>query len=272
MKRIAWLTDIHLNFLLPRQETEFLVSVAELRPDAVLISGDIGEAQNVDVHLERIDATIPAPVYFVLGNHDYYHGSIAEVRKRIARLCVSRPRLHFLTCEGVATLAPDVGLVGHDGWADGRLGDYLGSMVMMHDFRLIAELVDRTKRDRWEVLKGLGDEAAAHFRRFLPLAFDDCQTVVLLTHVPPFREACWHEGRLSDDEWLPHFTCHAVGEAIREIMAARTSQRLIVLCGHTHGMGETRPLPNVEVITGGADYGHPAVARLLEFNSPPGLA
>jgi 3',5'-cyclic AMP phosphodiesterase CpdA len=266
MNRIAWLTDIHLNFLLARQVNEFLGSVAEVRPDAVLISGDIAEAHNICEYLQRIDEAIGAPLYFVLGNHDFYCGSIAEVRQRVARLCAERPRLHFLTCSDVARLTPQIGVVGHDGWADGRLGDYPGSMVLMNDFRLIAELAGRTKQDRWDVLKGLGDEAAAHFRRVLPLAFETYPDVVLLTHVPPFREACWHEGRLSDDQWLPHFTCQAVGEAILEIMAARPDQRLTVLCGHTHGQGETQPLPNVQVITGGAEYGHPVIGRVLEFD------
>jgi 3',5'-cyclic-AMP phosphodiesterase len=271
MKRFAWLTDIHLNFLLAQQVNDFLRSVAESRSDAVLIGGDIGEAQNVCNYLQWIDDWVAAPVYFVLGNHDYYYGSIAEVRRRVVEFCAERPRLHYLTCEEVVPLASGVCLVGHDGWADGRLGNYPRSMVLMNDFKLIAELAGRTKKDRWEVLKRLGDEAASHFRRVLPLAFESCQAVVLLTHVPPFREACWHQGQISDDQWLPHFTCHAVGEAILEIMSARPQNRLTVLCGHTHGQGETRPLPNVQVITGGADYGHPTIARVLEFDSHEGV-
>ena len=265
MKRIAWLTDIHLNFLLAQQVNDFLRSVAELRADAVLIGGDIGEAQNICDYLQWIEDWIAAPVYFVLGNHDYYYGSIAEVRMRVVRFCAERPRLHFLTYSEVAPLTPGIGLVGHDGWADGRLGDYPRSMVLMNDFKLIAELAGRTKNDRWEALKALGDEAAAHFRRVLPLAFETYEEAVLLTHVPPFREACWHAGRISDDQWLPHFTCHAVGDASLEIMAPRPDKRLTVLCGHTHGQGESRPLPNVHVITGGAEYGQPAIGRVLEF-------
>ena len=266
MKRIAWLTDIHLNFLLAQQVTEFLESVAALSPDGVLIGGDIAESHNICDYLQVIDEAIAAPVYFVLGNHDYYHGSIAEVRQRVERFCAGRPQLHFMTCSEAFGLTPGVGLVGHDGWADGRSGDFARSMVLMHDYKLIAELAGRTKQDRWDVLKGLGDEAAAHFRRVLPLALEIYQDVVLLTHVPPFRAACWHEGRISDDQWAPHFTCQAAGDAILEVMAERPEQRLTVLCGHTHGAGETQPAHNVQVFTGGAEYGHPAVQRVLEFD------
>ena len=266
MKRIAWLSDIHLNFLTDLQVDDFLTSVAAARPEAVLIGGDIAEAHDVCEYLDRIERAIAIPIYFVLGNHDYYHGSIAETRTRVARFCAERPRLRYLTVGGVESLSPHVGLVGHDGWADGRLGDYPRSLVVMNDSKLIAELASKDKRQRWDVLKALGDEAAAHIRHLLPLAFERKRDVVLLTHVPPFREACWHEGRISDDQWLPHFTCQAMGRAILEFMAAHPDERLTVLCGHTHGQGESQPLANVQVITAGAEYGHPQIARMLEFD------
>lgn len=266
MKRIVWLSDIHLNFLADAGVHAFLAEVAAARPDAVLIGGDIGESHNVCDYLGRIGESIAAPIYFVLGNHDYYSGSIRETRDRVARFCAEHTRLHYLTCAETAELTPHVGLVGHDGWADGRLGDYPRSLVVMHDFQLIAELSGLNKLDRWEVLKGLGDEAAAHFRRVLPPALEKYRDVVLLTHVPPFREACWHEGRISDDDWAPHFACQATGQAILEVMRLHPEGRLTVLCGHTHGRGEAQPRQNLQVITAGADYGRPAIADIFEFD------
>jgi hypothetical protein len=135
----------------------------------------------------------------------------------------------------------------------------------MNDFKLIAELKGRNKLDRWEVLPGLGDEAADHVRRVLPPALETYAEVVFLTHVPPFREACWHEGRISDDYWAPHFTCQAVGQAMMEIMRLHPERRLTVLCGHTHGSGETAPRHNLQVITGGAEYGNPQIAGVFEY-------
>jgi hypothetical protein len=162
-------------------------------------------------------------------------------------------------------LTPGVALVGHDGWADARLGDYERSLVMMNDYKLIAELAAHGKRDRWPILQALGDEAAAHIRTVLPKALERYPHVLLATHIPPLREACWHEGRLSDDEWAPHFTCKAMGDAILEIMRDYPQQKLTVFCGHTHSPGQCRPLANVEILTGGAKYGLPAIQRILEF-------
>ena len=76
---------------------------------------------------------------------------------------------------------------------------------------------------------------------------------------------CWHEGRISDDDWLPHFTCKVVGDALVDIMRDRPSKKMLVLCGHTHGAGVAHPLPNLEVRTGGADYYEPEVQAVLHF-------
>src|ERR1051325_7265267 len=97
MKRALWLTDIHLNFLTDDQVDEFLSAVNEERADVVLIGGDIAESHDVARYLEWIDHSIEAPVYFVLGNHDYYHGSIREVRARVAQCAAQSRHLHYLT-------------------------------------------------------------------------------------------------------------------------------------------------------------------------------
>ena len=56
MKRIVWLTDVHLNFLPAAQVDAFLVRVVAERPDAVLIGGDIAESDNVCEYLARMHA------------------------------------------------------------------------------------------------------------------------------------------------------------------------------------------------------------------------
>jgi 3',5'-cyclic AMP phosphodiesterase CpdA len=266
MKRVVWLTDIHLNFLPDESARQFLSAVARAAPDALVISGDIAESPSITRYLALISETVAAPVYFVLGNHDFYHGSIAETRMRVAKFCASDARLHYLSGDGVVELTAHVGLVGHDGWADGRLGDFERSLVVMNDHRLIRELTVRDRRARWEVLQALGDEAAEHVGRGLAAAFERFRDVLLVTHVPPFRDACWHEGAISNDDWAPHFTCAAMGQAIDKCMRARPDRRLTVLCGHTHGGGECQPLANVQVLTGAAEYGKPAISRIFEFD------
>ncbi|HVX10431.1 MAG TPA: metallophosphoesterase [Pirellulales bacterium] len=264
MQRVAWLTDLHLNFLEVPQTDDFLAQVAAARPDVVLIGGDIAEAPSVVANLERIATRLTCPIYFVLGNHDFYFGSIEKVRLAVDELCRQRPNLFYLTSAGAFSLGPRVGLCGHDGWADARLGDYERSLVMMNDYRLIEELAGVNKRDRWPMLKAMGDAAARHVEEVLPAALAEHEEVFFLTHVPPLREACWYQGKTSNDEWLPHFTCLAVGEALLRVMRDHPDRRLTVLCGHTHGRGEAQPLANVHILTGGAEYGSPEIQRVFE--------
>jgi predicted MPP superfamily phosphohydrolase len=84
--KAAWLTDIHLNFLKPKQLDAFLQNLSRETAGCFLISGDIGEADSVAGYLEQMAAILKRPIYFVLGNHDYYGGSIEEVRARIGAL------------------------------------------------------------------------------------------------------------------------------------------------------------------------------------------
>lgn len=264
--RIGWLTDIHLDFLEAGAIDTFFRNVASLSLDAVLLGGDIGDARSVIALLERMDDLLQIPLYYVLGNHDYYFGSIAEVRAAAVQLGQQRSRLHYLTAGDVFPLRKNWALVGHDGWADGREGDYARSYIMMNDYKLIRELAPFPKMDRWSRLKQLGDEAAEHVRRVLPAALADHDQVLLLTHVPPTRCSCWYDGKISDDEWAPHFVCQAVGQAILDVMRTCPQRRLTVLCGHTHGQGISRPLDNVTIYTGSAQYGAPAVQQVLELD------
>jgi predicted phosphohydrolase len=264
MDRLAWLTDIHLNFVPESRLDTLCRAIREAGADAVLLGGDIGEAPDVAESLEDLDARLGLPIHFVLGNHDYYRGAISRVRAEIAALCARFPRLVYLTQAGVVALTEETGLVGHDGWADGRLGDYARSEVLLNDYLLIEELSGLDKGGRLERLHALGDEAASHFRTLLPGALERFRRLIVLTHVPPFREACWHRGRVSDDEWLPHFSCRAVGEVLAEAMAAHPGCEMTVLCGHTQSPGEARILSNLRVLTGGAEYGRPQLQRVLE--------
>ena len=233
--------------------------------DAFVISGDIAEANDVAVHLRSIADRVERPVYFVLGNHDFYRGSIAGVREKVRALCSVTPNLHWMPEMGVVPLTDETCLVGHDGWGDGRLGDYHGSDVMLNDFGLIAEFggFDEDPDDRLAKLHVLGDEAALHFRSVLPDALARFRHVIVLTHVPPFREACWHEGKVSDKNWLPFFSCKVVGDALVDAMMAAPDRKMTVVCGHTHGGGQVAILPNLYVFTGGARYGTPVIQRVL---------
>ena len=264
--RVAWLTDLHLDFLEPNRIEWFMNQVERQHPDAFLITGDISDGRTVIEMLNWFGHSWSKPIYFVLGNHDFYGASIAKVRKTTIELCNHLPRLNYLTvAEKPVLLNESVALIGHDGWADARIGDYERSMVMMSDYKFIAEFHGLTKLARWEVLKQYGRDAADFLRKQLDQAVAERGHILIATHVPPLREACWHEGMLSDDEWAPHFTCLAIGELLLEYAARYPRIHFTVLCGHTHSPGECKPVANLHIMTGGARYGAPTVCRMFNL-------
>ena len=267
--RLSWLTDIHLNFLNDIERRQFLESVKD-RSDALAVSGDIGESHDVVRYLREMEDVIRKPIYFVLGNHDFYRGSIAKTRVEVADVAQQTRHLKYLTAMGVTELTARTAIIGHDGWADGRLGDYQNSSVILNDHLLIAEL------SRWHedfsldklglsnTLTTLADEAARHFEALLEEAASKYPHVIAVTHVPPFREAAWYQGKTAAADYLPYFACKAVGDVLQEVMQAHPQSRMLVLCGHTHGGGELQVLDNLRVLTGEAQYHHPAIQRIFE--------
>lgn len=264
MLRLGWLTDIHLNFISQDQRMEFYGRVRSTKLDAVLIGGDIGEADSVQRFLSELEDSLEAPIYFVLGNHDFYGGSIVAIRERLAQQALRSRRLCWLSSAGVVKLTDSTALVGHDGWADGRLGHSFSSEVLLSDYFLIQELPGFDKPELFRRLNALGDEAAQYLRKVLSEALESFSNVILLTHVPPFRESCWYQGRVSDDDFLPHFACQAVGDVLLEMMEGRPHCNLTALCGHTHSPGFAEIRDNLHVYTGGADYGAPIIQQIFE--------
>ena len=253
----AWATDIHLNFISQAQAQAFSQRINDSGADAVLIGGDIVESDSLVAWLQFLGNYLQQPVYFVLGNHDFYGSDIATVRQLAASL---KDNPQWLPHTGVVRLTADTGLVGHDGWADARIGDFMNSPVLLNDYFQIEDLSVAAKGGKAALkakLGELGDQAAAGLRPYLMKALNRYPNVIVLTHVPPFRDACWHEGQISDDNWLPGFTCKAMGDMLLEVVGKHPQCQITVLCGHTHGEGEAQLLPNLKVYTGAAEYGYP---------------
>ena len=128
--RLGWLTDTHLNFVPPMTRVNFYAHLRREKLQGLLLGGDVGEADSVTTFLAEIANELRMLIYFALGNHDFYHGTIALVRERVASEASASDWLHWLTANGVIPLTADTALIGHDSWADGRPGDFFRSAVL----------------------------------------------------------------------------------------------------------------------------------------------
>lgn len=264
---LIWATDIHLDHSNPAQRADFATSLKQYEGAGLCLTGDLSEAPQLRADLEWLADQLQMPIYFILGNHDYYHGSIEEVRREMADLTAQSAWLNWMPAAGILPLSAESCILGHDCWGDGRNGDVYETWVKLKDFRLIAELEQAFETGgveaRVQLLHELGDQGAAHFRQVLPQALDNYPEVVLLMHPPPFREACRYGREMADDNWAPHFTCKAVGDVLLEILPQYPHSKVRVLAGHTHNSWFYQALPNLSVQVGQAEYGQPTLAALL---------
>ena len=263
MKKIAWITDIHFDFIEYFMIERFLDKLLESGPDAVFITGDIGTAQRIETYLGMIEGHLACPVFFVLGNHDYYGGSFARVKKAITLHIKDSRHLTWMNTSGVIELSPQTGLFGHDGWADGRLGSAAQSNVLLNDFFFIEEFIGLSQEGRFDLLNRLGDQAAEQAKSSLLEGINKFSNLIMLTHVPPFIDVCLHEGHQTDEEFLPHFSSKAMGDMLVEVMRGYPDRDLTVLCGHAHARASVDILPNLHVKVGEADYANPQVEEIL---------
>jgi predicted MPP superfamily phosphohydrolase len=268
--KITWLTDIHLNFLSTEERIDFYLHVATTSGDAVVITGDIAEATSISKILNEMAAHIKKPIFFVLGNHDYYRGQIDTVKSEIVKLTKSQNLLHWMPAAGPCFLENDTVLLGQDGWADGRYGDYNNSRVVLNDSRLIADLFQQRMIGKYplvEKMQELADQDAKALHDNLTATLNEHHPIkiIVLTHVPPFKEACLYAGKISDDDYLPFFGSKATGDVLLEVANKNPNVDFLVLCGHTHGEAHYQPLGNLEVKVGGAEYYQPKVQEILSI-------
>jgi len=84
---IVQLSDIHIGRTIQRDYVQDLVDrTNQLKPDLVVITGDLVDLPiaHIRQHLEPLRA-LKAPVYFVLGNHEYFHG-VEEIVEHVRSL------------------------------------------------------------------------------------------------------------------------------------------------------------------------------------------
>lgn len=267
MPSIGWMTDIHLNFVGTQQIERFFQDIAERRLDGVIICGDIGESHSFADYLIRMAETLTIPIYFVLGNHDYYFSRIKTVRRVAERLQHEYANLYWLPASGVVPLTATTALVGHGGWADGRYGNFWGSSIFLNDYLLIEDLANLDQAQLLKRLRALADEAAQHLAPVLTEALQQYEHVIVATHAPPFAETCWHEGQVAtpDNAYLPHFTCQAMGDLLRLSAETAPDRHITVLAGHTHNPCRVAMTANMDVIVGRATYGEPALQGIIDL-------
>lgn len=269
MKRLAWLTDTHLNFCTKEERQLFYKEIVNSKIDFVAISGDISEATDVKEKVREIAHAVKKPIFFVLGNHDYYCGNVNTVRQEMRDLTTLYfDKVYWLPeCDKQNHLSKNTIILGTDGWADGRYGNFNKSWVKLNDQNYIYDLKVSARLGRQVLLKQmqyLADQDAERLGVQLNWDTKEFKKIIVVTHIPPFKQACFYRGVQSDDDFLPFYSSKATGDVLKKFAKKHPDKEILVLCGHTHGQSTYKPLKNLTVETGGAEYHHPKIQKIIE--------
>ena len=269
MTKLAFITDPHLDHAHRAAVTALCDSVKEASVDAVVITGDIAQTNSIFTLLPLFQAAVQLPVYFVLGNHDYYRGHTVTTREKIFNMCRTTTGLHYMR-ENPVQISKEWSMVGVDGWADARHGTperqkiQIADWAYINDYNEVGAHFAFNLQVRMDLARKLADVEADLLSKLLERAVKDSENILVLTHIPPFREATWHAGELSNNDWLPWFSCKATGDVLMRHAEANPGHKFKVLCGHTHSKGRYA-VNNVEVITGASEYGWPRIHEIINL-------
>lgn len=261
--KLIWMSDIHLNFLKQDQREEFYSLVSKKNGDAIIVSGDIAESYNVVPILTEMQDYLKIPVYFVLGNHDFYGASVAGVKSIVKKL-------NYLPKNSGTPLSDSTILLGVDGWGDCRNGDFEHSHLTMSDWLYIDELrkgYGQGMNELKKALQKLADSDARSLKRKVLKALKDNYTkIIIVTHVPPFEEACLYAGRKSTPDGLPFFSSKILGDTILPIAKKNPKVDFLWLSGHTHSRVKYKPCNNMTVKVAKSEYYYPQVEEVIHTN------
>lgn len=268
---VSWLSDIHMNFIKKRHKWERIAARLWGDNEAMLITGDIAEADTFEESI-RVFAAVGGdrPLWFVLGNHDFYGSSIASVHRAAYRLSAELDNVTWLQSSGPIAISHEVALVGVDGWGDCRNGDVFKSCVEMSDWYLIEDFMHLTQFEQ-EIsqttlasiallCESLGLNAAKLLAHKLSvLRHQERRRIVIATHVPPYKEmALDRNGLYPQPSAYPTYSCAQLGEVIDAFAMARPDIQVDVFSGHTHSKFEGTNAAGVGMNTQKCQYGHPS--------------
>jgi Icc protein len=261
MSNYIWLTDTHLNFLESYKIVEFFLELKFQEADGIFLTGDISNGPNVCKHLRWLQKILDKPVYFVLGNHDYYRSSFEEVEQSVTSLVKSNESLHYLSVEQPISLNGDTALIGHNGWYDAKWHDPLLPVVFLADWYFIDNFkLGQSNKARMQLMRDRASEAAKSIGKSLQNALRDHSTVYLLTHFPPWP---YYQYGIRDNFWKPFNSSRIIAETIEDTMKYFPNKKLIVLAGHTHEVRYTRVAPNIELRVARAELKKPSIGNIV---------
>lgn len=182
MLKILWLTDTHVDKISAENYQELLDFIIASKADGMWLTGDIGDPPRNIEFLKALFERYKKPVFFVLGNHDFYKYKIADMRFKMTQLVKSYPLANYLS-ETPGLDSDGHLMVGMDCFANTGQdiiqqmtwdSDHILDLDALNESHLTAQLNALAEKDAKRLLKKCQQQIHTHIKK-----------VSILTHVPP---------------------------------------------------------------------------------------
>lgn len=252
MDNYLFLTDPHIDYILSFKFKSILEKIKKFPIKAIFAAGDFANGNSGLKYLEILQKTTNFPIYYVLGNHDFW-GSTFEKTEKL-HSSNKNSNLNYLTSlEKPIRLNDNTCLIGENGWYDGGWGVNHYLLISSLDFLLIKNLsIFSSREEKLRAVENLARLSIERLSNKLHLALEEYDTVYLLTHVPPWPDETSVDW--IDELWKPYNSCKLMAEFLQKVMANYPNKKLKIWAGHTH-MDHYLVKGNIEMRVASASLG-----------------
>jgi predicted phosphodiesterase len=277
--RLAVANDTHFHHCQDKSKAmrKFVHQLNKVEVDALLFTGDISDGDTWTRVLPIIRKWLGKPVYYVLGNHDFYHWGWRDAWMAGVKLNAEDPELIHLASYGALLLDERVGIVGSSSVACLTAGTgplKTGMWENISDFKHISELSCRagnpSEMIAYQTARAIDDEEMLVADLNELVEGRKPKRIIVATHVAPFEWSALWRGQPTDPQMLPFYVSLYLGRAIEEFAKEYPETEFICLHGHTHGSfrGRHPEFDNIMVMAGEAQYGRPSFQMVLDTTIP----
>jgi predicted MPP superfamily phosphohydrolase len=262
----VWLSDTHFDHTGDPGVIALAEEIVKVNPTGIFVTGDIATSDKFVYYLSALEKITQRPIYFVLGNHDYYGSSFENTEKKAINVSSISTHIKYLGNVSYMNIGQQTAVLGVDGWYDALNGSWRTAQqtAKLSDWTLIGDFVKCKSMESIVALsKKRANEQVTSLMAKIKAATRYAKNLIILTHVPPVQ-MCDQVTTLDINTLVPFFTCRMLDDLMMQAAASYQNKSFMVLAGHTHLSGTSKPANNLMYMTPTIEYGHPVISRIVQ--------
>ena len=273
MLTLTHLSDLHFDHCSEVQIVEFAKQIIS---DVILITGDISTSHKFRNHIFLFERYTNRPIYYVLGNHDFYYSSINEFRNKVCDIDRMSQFLKYLSSVPYIQLSNNTAIIGHDGWYDAN--NIISEEIYMNDWSLIKEYATTPDLNFYKIaqiskqicnisIKHIADSIAKVTKQK-----KNINNIIVATHVPPFEEIFQQISKSPEtinsrrkrfDILKPWYLSNSMGILLKKAADTFPHIKFSIFCGHLHENASVKIKDNLYCYTSEAIYSQPRIGTIF---------